>query len=59
MASLKEKIGKMNEDISQKYDKAGTIKAELESKRKRLIQDRDDLKHKKNSNDRGFQKNKI
>lgn len=37
----------MKDEISTKYDKADSIKNELESKRKSLIKDRDDLKYKK------------
>lgn len=49
MKNLHEKIEKMETDIREKFDKVNLIKGEFETKRKKLIRERDELKNYKAS----------
>lgn len=49
MKNLHEKIEKMETDIRDKFDKVNLIKGEFETKRKKLIRERDELKNYKAS----------
>ena len=42
MKSLNEKLQKMETEIREKFDKVNLIKGEFETKRKKLIRERDE-----------------